>query len=164
MSGARPAKDTQIVELLGRNRLISDLLQAGLEVALPLRDRGVDLIAYLDLESRASSFIARPIQMKASSSQAFSVSAKYSKIRDLMLAFVWNLASPDRAVTYALSYPEAVAVADRMGWTKTDSWRVNKAYSTSQPSEKLIGFLAPHKMSPAAWLARITEARSPQPV
>ena len=41
--------DSQVVEVLGRNRLVSDLLQAGLEVALPVRDRGVDLIAYADL-------------------------------------------------------------------------------------------------------------------
>ncbi len=32
--------DTQVVELLGRNKLVSDLLRAGLEVALPMRDRG----------------------------------------------------------------------------------------------------------------------------
>jgi hypothetical protein len=161
MTGEREAVDGQVVELLGRNRLISELLLAGLEVALPMRDRGVDLIAYVDLESRVSSFISRPIQLKASSRQAFAVHAKYRKIRDLMLAFVWNLGSPDRAVTYALSYPDAVSVADRMGWTKTDSWRLKGAYSTSQPSARLIEYLEPHRMSPAAWWARITEARSP---
>ena len=38
--------DTQMIEIMGRNRLIDELLRAGLEVALPLRDRGIDLIAY----------------------------------------------------------------------------------------------------------------------
>lgn len=42
--------DSQVVELLGRNRLIDELLRAGLEVAVPERDRGIDLIAYLDLD------------------------------------------------------------------------------------------------------------------
>lgn len=47
-------RDSQVVELLGRNRLIEELLLAGLEVALPLRDRRIDLIAYADLAARVS--------------------------------------------------------------------------------------------------------------
>ncbi len=38
----RKGMDTQVVELLGRNKLVSDLLRVGLEVALPMRDRGND--------------------------------------------------------------------------------------------------------------------------
>ena len=52
--------DTQVVELLGRGRLIEELLRAGLEVAIPQRDRGIDLIAYLDLDEKIGSFVARP--------------------------------------------------------------------------------------------------------
>ena len=75
--------DTQVIELLGRNRLVSELLRAGLEVAVPARDRGIDLIAYLDLidpqdeakdpasAGRVQRFAARPIQMKAASQQSF---------------------------------------------------------------------------------------------
>jgi hypothetical protein len=128
--------DTQVIELLGRNRLISELLRARLEVAVPERDRGVDLIAYVDLESQVASFVARPIQMKASSRQGFSVYRKYSKVRDLILAFVWNLEDPERAATFALTYPEVVAIADRMAWTKTASWIQKGWYSTSRPGRK----------------------------
>lgn len=49
------------IEILGRNRLVDELLVAGLEVALPLRDRGIDLIAYVDLAAVASRFAAVPI-------------------------------------------------------------------------------------------------------
>lgn len=38
--------DSQAVEILGKNKLINELLKAGLEVASPIRDRGIDLIAY----------------------------------------------------------------------------------------------------------------------
>ncbi|MGA3024700.1 MAG: hypothetical protein ABSF98_08030 [Bryobacteraceae bacterium] len=41
-------RDSQVVKVLGRNLLIAELLGAGLEVALPIRDRGIDLIAYAD--------------------------------------------------------------------------------------------------------------------
>jgi hypothetical protein len=95
--------DTQTIEFLGRNRLVDELLLAGLEVALPARDRGVDLIAYVDLESKVSSFVAFPIQMKAASTRAFSIDRKYSKIANLILAYVWGLQKPEHAVTYALT-------------------------------------------------------------
>ena len=42
--------DTQTTELVGRNFLVSELLRAGLEVARPERDRGIDLVAYVDLD------------------------------------------------------------------------------------------------------------------
>jgi hypothetical protein len=38
--------DDQLLELCGRHRLTESLLGAGLEVAFPARDRGIDLIAY----------------------------------------------------------------------------------------------------------------------
>lgn len=41
--------DTQTVEIIGRNYLVSRLVSARLEVARPERDRGVDLIACVDL-------------------------------------------------------------------------------------------------------------------
>ena len=33
--------DTQVMELLGPNRLVTELLRAGLEIAVPIRDRGI---------------------------------------------------------------------------------------------------------------------------
>jgi hypothetical protein len=75
--------------LVGRkNRLVSELLQAGLEVALPARDRGVDLIAYADIDKQYGRFLARPIQMKAAARCSFGIWRKYLKIHDLILAFV----------------------------------------------------------------------------
>ena len=59
----KPRNDPQLVELRGRNWLTSQLLQAGLEVARPERDRGIDLIAYRDIDEKQQ-FLAYPIQMK----------------------------------------------------------------------------------------------------
>src|SRR5688500_2541417 len=111
--------DSQVVELLGRNRLVDELLRAGLEVALPIRDRGVDLIAYADLGPQLSAFAACPIQMKACSGRAFSLDAKYAKFPNLLVAHIWHIDSPEDEVTFAMNYQEALAVADIMGWTKT---------------------------------------------
>ncbi len=142
--------DSQVVEVLGRNRLVSDLLQAGLEVALPVRDRGVDLIAYADLHRDVRRFIARPIQMKAALGRSFSVDRKYARIRDLIIAYVWLLGDPERVAVYALTYAQAVQIADRMGYTRTASWK-RGTYVNTRPSPRLVGLLRPYRVTPAGW-------------
>ncbi len=94
------------------------MLQANLEVALPLRDRGIDLIAFADLDTHVNSFIARPIQMKAASDKSFGIHKKYAKFPNLIIAYVWYLNDPSKTVTYGLTYHEAVQVADEMGILK----------------------------------------------
>jgi len=83
--------DTQTIELVGQHRLASELLLAGLEVAFPARDRGVDLIAYAEVGRGLGGFVARPIQMKVASRRSFGIWKKYEKIHGLILAFVWHL-------------------------------------------------------------------------
>jgi len=149
--------DTQTIEIMGRNRLVNELLVAGLEVAIPLRDRGIDLIAYVDLAAKVSQFAAVPIQMKAASTQAFSLDIKYAKISNLVIAYVWGLHTPEHALSFALTYSEAVDIATSMKWTTTASWEKG-SYSTSKPSKKLLELLAPFKMSPEAWRKKISNA------
>ena len=134
----------------------NELLRAGLEVARPERDRGVDLIVYADLKSKVPSFIARPIQMKAASKEHFSINRKYEKFPDLILAFVWNLSQPEVTATYALSYPASLEIAQEMGRTATISWTDAGSYSTQKPSKQLKGLLARYEMTPEQWWERIT--------
>jgi hypothetical protein len=142
--------DGQVVEILGRQRLIADLLRAGLEVALPIRDHGIDLIAYADRESDTTGFRGCPIQMKASVARSFVIDRKYSTFPNLILAFVWNVVEADETVTYALRYQEALTIAQRMGYAKTDSWR-RGTYVSTQPSRRLLQLLKRFEMSPARW-------------
>ena len=152
--------DTQVVELLGRQRLIAELLRDGLEVALPVRDRGVDLIAYADLSRQVSRFAARPIQMKASTTIGFGVFTKYERVVDLILAYVWHLGDPTAEATFAMTYPQAVALADAQGWTATPSWGTG-GYSTSKPSRQLLGLLEPYRMGPGRWWELVTGTARP---
>lgn len=43
--------DTQQTEIMGRNRLVNELIAAGIEVSIPIRDSGIDVIAYRALAS-----------------------------------------------------------------------------------------------------------------
>src|ERR1700681_4201880 len=114
--------DTQLVELAGRSWLASELLRSGIEVARPERDRGVDLIAYVDRDARVGNFVACPIQMKAATNAVFSLDPKYAGFPGLVLAYVWNVGNPSYTKCYALTYAEALTVGRKMGWTRTASW------------------------------------------
>lgn len=52
--------DGELIELVGRQRLIAELLGAG-EIAISIRDRRKDFIAYADL--RVAEYQAFPIQI-----------------------------------------------------------------------------------------------------
>jgi hypothetical protein len=139
-------KDTQIVELAGRNRLASELQRAGIEVARPERDRGVDLLAYLDRDDK---FCARPIQMKASSREAFGVQRRYKEFPELMLVYVWNVDEPASRY-FALTYAKAEKVAEDMGWTSTPSWKGETSgppgYGVWKVNDELHGFLEEYEI------------------
>jgi hypothetical protein len=113
--------DTQITELAGRHYLISQLLKGGVEVATPLRDRGIDLIAYVDREGDEARFLACPIQLKANEEARFGLYKKYEKIPNLLMVYAWYV-STDAPVLLALTYAEAFAFLEERGHSKRSSW------------------------------------------
>ncbi len=149
--------DTKLVEFAGRNWLASQLFRSGLEVARPERDRGIDLIAYLDMDE-CGSFIACPIQMKAATNATFSLSHKYRKFPDLILAYVWNVEDPAKTTCFALTYDEAHAVAKTMGYTESPSFAIGGAYTTTKPSATLRELLAPFEMNSTKWRAKLAQS------
>lgn len=155
MSMKDQSQDTQIVELIGRHYLTAELLQAGLEVATPVRDRGVDMIAYADIDNRVEKFSSCPIQLKASMKRSFSINRKYERFHNLLLVYVWNLSNDDHRVSYALTYREALSVANLAGWTKTKSWKEGGYYVNTNPGAALLSLLEPYKMSPQRWHAKV---------
>jgi hypothetical protein len=147
--------DTQQIELLGRQELISQLVRAGVEVATPLRDRGVDLIAYCDLSEQGTRFAACPIQLKVASGAYFSVERKYARIADLLIVYLWNLEDPKNLAVYAMTYAQALAVAEKKGWTKTSSWMDRGCYTVTSVGRELERLLRAHRMSPSGWRALV---------
>lgn len=147
--------DTQQIEIIGRNLLISELLLAGLEVALPIRDRGIDLIAYSDRDIENALFNAKPIQVKAASEKSFAVNAKYEKTRGLIIAYVWNVRDSRNSEIYALTHKESLKVAEQLNWTKSPSWLDKGWYTTSRPSKRLQELLADFRMDSEKWRRKI---------
>jgi len=148
--------DSQLVEVAGRNWLTHQLLLAGLEVARPERDRGIDLVAYRDLD--AKQFLAFPIQMKAATDEVFSIDPKYEKFPRLILAYVWNLRDLAQTRCFAMAFREALHIADELGYTKTASYLTGadskkRGYVTNSPSKQLKELISPFEMIPLEkWL------------
>jgi hypothetical protein len=148
--------ETQQVEIIGRNYLVSALVRDGLEVARPERDRDLDLIAYLDLEEAGGRFVACPIQMKAATERSFSLDRKYERFPSLLFAFLWRVHVPSETVAYALSYPEALQIAQAMRWTETASWRTGR-YTSTKPGKQLQTLLEPFRVQDGGWKRRLLE-------
>lgn len=153
--------DEQKVEAIGRGILIRQLLQAGLEVALPIRDHGIDLIAYLDTDEQLGKFAAFPIQMKAATSESFELWRKYEKFHNLILVYVWNVDDGFEPVIYALTYKHALHILEKVGETdktKTVSWNEKGVYRDTSPSETLRKHLIDHHlMTPKRWHTLLLE-------
>ena len=149
--------DTQLIELAGRNRLVESIIAADLEVALPVRDDGADLIVY----SRKNDgvFSARPVQLKTSTRPRFAVDRnKYEGRQGLIMAYVWG---EDRSTIYVLAYdPDIDYIARKMGWDKTDSWKYGgrkdggpheKPGWSCYPSPKLLELLERFRATRRRW-------------
>ena len=147
--------DSQQVEIIGTSYLVAQLTADGIEVARPERDRGVDLVAFLDRDP--AGWRSVPIQLKASTGRMYSVHAKYAVLRPLM-AYVWHVTEPANTVAYALTYDESLDVARTLGWLDTPSW-ARGGYTTTRPGKRVLDLLEPFRMRSAAgdWLRKIRE-------
>lgn len=134
--------DSQLVEIAGKHLLISRFVAAGFEVAEPLRDRGIDLIVYRDSEN----FIAHPVQMKASTMESFSLDRKYEKFPNLLIAYVWNVNSPQQSDVYVLTFGDALKIVEMKGYAATDSWTKKGYYFVRNAGSELKKMLKPYQM------------------
>lgn len=149
--------DTQLTEIAGKHLLIAHLIEAGIEVAQPIRDIGVDLIAYLGAKG-SDEFTAWPIQLRAFSHESFYLDRKYEKLPRLLIAYVWNVRTPDKSEIYALTYPEALRVMEERGYSRTDSWTRGNRYFVRDAGRELKDRLKEYKMTPEKWHKKLKAA------
>jgi len=146
--------DSQQIEILGRSALTAALVADGIEVAHPERDAGIDLLAFT-----VDPWAVVPIQMKAATTERFSLDRKYERIPGLVMVYVWHARSAGEAVFYAMSWEQAKAIADELGWTDTATWRGRGTYTNNQPGERVKAAIAPHRMEQGKWAALIGTQR-----
>lgn len=149
--------DSQLTEIAGKHLLIAHLIEAGIEVAEPIRDKGIDLVAYRG-EQGSADFTAWPIQLKAFSHESFSLDKKYARLPRLLIAYVWNVKTPGQSEVYALTFEEALRVMDEKGYSKTDSWTKSGRYFVRDAGPELKGLLERYKMTPEQWQEKLKAA------
>jgi len=142
--------DTQITELAGRHYLIAQLLAGGVEVASPVRDKGVDLIAYVETANDRPEFLACPIQLKANKDARFGIEKKYGKIPSLLMVYAWRVSTPAPEL-YALTYREVVELLESRNHTKTQSWIKEGGGYSLNVNDVWREALQPFRMEPEAW-------------
>jgi len=83
----------------------------------------------------------------------------WAAIPGLILVYTWHVSEATEAVSYALTYEEAEAIAERMGWTTTWVWRQRGGgYGTTKAEQnrRLRALLATHRMTPHTWWDTVT--------
>lgn len=146
--------DKQAIEILGRNRLVSELIRVGMEVAFPIRDRGIDLIVYKDRSSPDQEFHAIPIQLKGATKKNFTIDKKYEKIPHLLIIYVWGIEDAEHE-TFALTYQDALKIAIDLRYTMSKSWIENGKYAITNPGVKLEKLMRKFLMTPESWQEKL---------
>lgn len=151
--------DTQAIEIIGRNILVNQLIRAGLEVAFPIRDRGIDLIIYSDRPEAEHDFSAIAIQLKVSSGKSFSINKIFEKTAQLIIVYVWDIES-ENPRAFALTYCQVLKIASDCGYIKTQSWAEHGRYAVNNPGTRLQEMLSPYEMTSKRWRALFHKEKS----
>lgn len=122
-------RNSREVELAGRSWVVSRLLAHGIEVATPVVDSGIDLIAFKEVG--AGGIRALPLQLKCATAENFSLDAKYAE-RGITMVYVWHVMTTPRA--YIMSYEEALTVLGEKS-AATPSFSGRGTYSMSSVSK-----------------------------
>jgi hypothetical protein len=147
--------DKQQIGLIGKHILIANLIAANLEVAEPLRDRGIDLIAFRD-DMDGGEFEACPIQLKTASDATFSLDEKYERFSELRIVYVWGAENPANASIFALTYQQAKSILEDMKFAKSPTWENTRKYTQTRPSKVLKDKLKDYLIvDPIEWPKRL---------
>lgn len=142
------------MELLGRNHLIVQLLEANVHAAAPMWDQGVDLVAYYGGVDR---FIARPLQIKAAKDTRWGLHKKYARILDLLIVYIWHVTHSNEVEIFCMNYEEAEELIIRHKYAESDTWKKPLGHydTVVGKSSELRKSLEPFLMTPKRWRERL---------
>ena len=89
--------------------LAEKLSSAGIRLAFPEFDSGIDVIAYFT-DGR---FLSAPVQLKSSTQQGFYTNKKYLQIPDLRIVYLWHVGLDLTKIrAFCLPYHKAEEIVD----------------------------------------------------
>jgi len=147
---------TNIIEMLGRNHLIAQLVEDRVHAAMPLWDQGVDLIACY---KGTIGLVARPLQLKVAETSRWGVYKKYAGIPGLLMVHIWHVKQSSDVEIYAMSYLEAEELLTKTStYAATDTWKKRMGHYDTAPilhQSALWERLQPFRMGPGKWQDRL---------
>jgi hypothetical protein len=147
----------ETLQLLGRARLIDELLEDGLNVALPMRAGEIDMLAYID--SSATQYPMASVPIKVKSLCSFPISTAIEGVRSpcLLTAFVWGTNAPARAPIFALTLAELVVVKMIGVINRANAAQAGGAFDEAYRSNAILpDVLEPYAMSVGKWRRKIS--------
>lgn len=121
--------------------LAEKLSEAGIRLAFPEFDNGIDFIAY----TTDNHFLSAPVQLKASTKEGFQTDKKYLHIPGLRIVYLWHVGLDMTKIrAFCLPYHKAEEIVDIQ-----ERSRKNDVYFT-QASNRLLEEL--RKFEVSSWM------------
>jgi hypothetical protein len=129
----------------GISAVASEIAADDLKVSGPDGTPGVDLWV------RDSHGRRVPVQVMGASETGFGIHLRYGQVAGVVIVYVWNLNASDPVEFHAMRWPECLAIAERLGWTETNSWAKLRYYVQTKASSRTRAAVRPYRMTRGAW-------------
>jgi N-acetylglutamate synthase-like GNAT family acetyltransferase len=80
---------------------------------------------------------------------------KESKVKRLLVTYVWHAKEPEASEVYALTYNEALQIVKRKPYFSSRSWIDEGGYSVTHAGAELKEMLKEYRMTPKKWRQRL---------
>jgi len=140
-------------EIIGKNWLCAQVLQAGLNISEPLIDDGIDLVVFAVNQSPKQSLIAKPIQLKTSKHETWGSDKKLGKVPNLIIVHVWNVYDLSKTEAYAFTYKEAIHILRKVN--RGNFFKKHGKIRFAKITKSLQKQLDKFRMTPEKWKAHM---------
>jgi hypothetical protein len=149
-----PAEVVETTRQSGMRIFESQVRKAGLRLVEPSKKNGIDYFIYTETQASedGASF---PVKLKTSIHEVFSLYKKESKIKRLLVAYVWHANEPEASEVYALTYDEALRIVKSKPYFSSKSWIDEGGYSVTHAGAELKEMLKEYRMTPKKWRQRL---------
>jgi hypothetical protein len=145
-----------MMDLVGLARLMNELLEDGVNVALPRGACEIDMLAYVDSRAAECTIASVPIKVTSCCSDALASNLEAARASGLLIALVWGISNSEHARTFAFTPAELTVVKMIAIIGRTSAARSGEpADPACTPEAVLQNALEPFAMSPGKWRKKI---------
>ena len=154
-----------MLDLVGRARLMDELLEEGVNVVLPTGASEIDMLAYVDSRTAACTIVSVPIKVTSFCSDALSSNLEAARASGILIMLVWGVSNPEHVRTFAftpaeLTVMKMIGIIGRTGAAGSGE----PADQRRTPEAVLQNALERFAMSPGKWREKIVAILEDKPI